>query len=155
MSASGNKLGPEVFEAMLVAMSEGVYGLDDRGRCIFINPSALRLLGYTREECLERDLHELIHGRYPMGAPYPREDCPIIQALQRGETLRQKETVLWHRDGSPVPVIASAAPFVQDGQVCGLVVSIVDVSAEAQERIGEAGSRINDVIADLHRQSRF
>ncbi len=47
--------------AMLESVGEGIYGLDNAGRCTFINRAAAAMLGYEPEECLGRNMHELIH----------------------------------------------------------------------------------------------
>ena len=44
-------------------------------------------------------------------APYPEEDCPLVQARKAGETLQDAEDWLVRKDGSIVRVTHSSAPF--------------------------------------------
>ena len=37
-------------ETLLESATEGIYGIDLRGRCMFVNSSAARMLGYTAAE---------------------------------------------------------------------------------------------------------
>ena len=65
---------------------EAIYGIDTEGRCIFCNPSCLRLLGYHNEsDLLGRNVHEMIHHTRPDGSPYPNAECRILQSLSGRE----------------------------------------------------------------------
>ena len=48
-------------ELILESTGEGIYGIDLRGRCIFINEAGAAMLGYTPDEVLGRSMHYLIH----------------------------------------------------------------------------------------------
>lgn len=119
-------------EALLDSAAEGIYGVDLRGRCTFVNRAAAEMLGYTREEMLGRNMHALVHGKYPDGRPYPAEECRIVQAVNNPANgaggLRNCEETLWRKDGSPVVVEHSAELVVLDGEVRGTVVTLRDVS---------------------------
>jgi PAS domain S-box-containing protein len=129
-------------QALLDAAMEGIFGLDAAGLCSFINPAACRLLGYTAEECLGRNMHQLTHYKRPDGSPYPIEECPIYRALSEGQNVNLIEETLWRKDGSPLHTLYSVASLVDaDGTVTGAVVSMYDVEdrlrAEAALRASE------------------
>lgn len=116
------------WRALLDSSLEGVFGMDADGSCTYINDAALRLLGYTAEECLGRNMHRLVHYKHVDGTPYPIEECPIYQAFMSGRDERLIEEVLWRKDGSPVPALYSCSPIMQDGEMVGAVVTVVDIS---------------------------
>jgi len=67
--------------AMLDSVGDGIFGLDTSGRCTFTNRAGSRILGYAQEECLGRNMHELVHSRRADGSPYPEQECPIHQCV--------------------------------------------------------------------------
>ncbi len=46
---------------LLAALGEGVYGVNSDGICTFINPRAPSIVGYERDEVIEKDQHTLFH----------------------------------------------------------------------------------------------
>jgi len=116
-------------QQVLAALDEGVYGVDRDGRCIFINPAALRLLGYASEdEVLGQDNHALFHHRRQDGSPYPHEECPIHQTLLDGQVRHVNEDWFWRKDGHGLPVAMRVAPLREDGTLQGAVVAFHDIT---------------------------
>ncbi len=124
------------YEWVLANVADGIYGLDAEGRVEFVNPSAVRLTGYPAAEQRGFDQHALLHHSHLDGSPYPREECPVWQAISSGRTVLADDEVFWRQDGVPVPVELIAVPTVEDGRVTGVIVSFRDLSerrnAEAQ-----------------------
>jgi len=54
-------------EQILSAAGEGIYGVDRNGLTTFVNPAAARLLGWSSDELIGRNLHETIHHTKPDG----------------------------------------------------------------------------------------
>ncbi|MEP6775765.1 MAG: PAS domain S-box protein [Chloroflexota bacterium] len=118
--------------AVMNATTEGIFGLDRTGRCTFLNPAAVELLGYTEEECLGRIIHELMHYKHLDGSPYPFKHCPTYQVLQGNGSVRLVDEVMWRKDGTPLPVLYSCAPKLEGNNVVGCVVTVVDISERRQ-----------------------
>jgi len=70
-------------ELILDSVGDGIYGVDLEGRLTFINRAGARSLGYTREQLIGGDLHEVIHHSHADGTPYSKSTNPILQALRR------------------------------------------------------------------------
>ncbi len=122
------------WQALLDSSLEGVFGMDMQARCTYINRAAQNLLGYTAEECLGRNMHELTHYKRPDGSPYPLEECPIYHAFRSGRGARLIEEILWRKDGTPVPALSSCSPIIEDGIVVGSIVTIVDITEQKRAR---------------------
>jgi PAS domain S-box-containing protein len=114
--------------AVMNATTEGIFGLDRTGHCTFLNPAAVELLGYTEEECLGRNIHNLTHYKHLDGSPYPFEQCPTYRVLQGEGLVRLSDEVMWRKDGTPLPVLYSCAPKLEGTHVVGCVVTLVDIS---------------------------
>jgi PAS domain S-box-containing protein len=121
---------------VLESTGEGIFGVDDLGRLMFINSAAATLLGYARDELLGRPIHDVIHYRRADGSPYPAHQCPMHGSFKNGITARIDDEVLWRKDGSKFDVEYSSTPLRKDGNLVGAVIVFRDISerklAEAQ-----------------------
>jgi PAS domain S-box-containing protein len=117
--------------AAVAASADAVYIVDALGRIKFLNPAALRILGYKNErQLLGRPSHDTIHYLRGDGTPFPAAECPLLRPRASGETVRVEDDWFVRQDGSLVPVAYSSAPVpLPDGR--GAVVSFRERS-EAQ-----------------------
>jgi PAS domain S-box-containing protein len=128
----------ELLEALLDTVADAVYLVDPDGRVEFLNPAALRVLGYDHpSELVGRISHPTIHYKYPDGSHFPTEDCPMLRPRVTGETVHINEDWFVRRDGTMVPVAYSSAALPMRGGR-GAVVAFRDISdqlaAEAHRR---------------------
>ncbi|WP_412478189.1 PAS domain S-box protein [Azonexus sp. IMCC34839] len=124
---------------LLDASASGLYGMDTEGRIVFINEAACQMLGYTKEKLVGRPVHATLHHSYADGTPFPAGDCPMLQALRRGQPVSNDDDTFWRADGSRLPVASATRPMVRDGQIVGAVVSFVDTSQ--RKMVDEARAR--------------
>ena len=121
----------EHFLLLLDSAGEGIFGIDTEGRCTFVNPAAISMLGYSREELMGREVHPLIHHSRANGTPFPKVECPMFRAVREGKATRTNNEVLWCRNGNSFPADYSAHPIVDEGRILGAVVVFRNV-AEAR-----------------------
>jgi PAS domain S-box-containing protein len=122
----------EIAQAALKAMEVGVYTVDHRGTCSFINEAALSILGYgTADEVLGRNMHDLIHHTRADGTSYPQAECPLLDSITSGRAVRLANEMLWRKDGTFFVAEYSSAPIRRDGQVVGSVVTFRDQAERA------------------------
>ncbi|MEZ5299805.1 MAG: PAS domain-containing protein [Verrucomicrobiales bacterium] len=117
------------FQLFIESAASGIYGLDRDGICTFCNPRAVELLGYaSQDELVGRRMHDLIHHTRGDGTAFPREDCGIFKALERNKVVHLESETLWKKNGSSFYADCWSSPVIQDGEVCGAVVSFYDVT---------------------------
>jgi diguanylate cyclase (GGDEF)-like protein/PAS domain S-box-containing protein len=121
---------------LLHAVGDGIFGVDATGKLTFVNPAAMRMLGFSEEEMLGRDAHALIHYSHEDGSNYPVEDCPMYASYAKATENRVTEEVLWRKDGSYFPVDYSSTPIIKDSRVIGVVVNFKDITES--KRMNEA-----------------
>ncbi|KQP26533.1 PAS domain S-box protein [Methylobacterium sp. Leaf100] len=109
-------------------LSEAVFRLSADDTITFANPAAEAMLGWPAGTLIGRNLHATAHHHHADGRPFPRGDCAVVQALEAGVALRHRETVFFRRDGTPLDVITSNAPIVEDGVVGGAVLTVTDIT---------------------------
>ena len=117
---------------LLHSAGEGIFGVDVTGLVTFVNPAALRLLGFAAEELLGQRAHAVIHHSHEDGSNYPEVDCPMYASYTQGAENQVIDEVLWRKDGSSFPVEYSSTPITKDGKVTGAVVTFRDVTDRKQ-----------------------
>jgi PAS domain S-box-containing protein len=127
-------------ELILKTVGEGIIGIDRQGKTMFVNPSALAMVGYTAEEFIGRSHHSLVHHTRPDGSPYPEEACPVRTSFRDGQIYRVTDEVFWRKDGTSFPVEYISTPMVEDGEIIGAVLTFQDITErrEYEEQLREA-----------------
>lgn len=115
-------------EMILESVGEGIFGIDLNGRLTFINQAGANALGYNLEEIVGHDMFEVIQHSDANGALYASSTSPILQGMQRQETIRMRGESFWRQGGNPIPVEYCASPLMDNGQILGMVVVFQDVS---------------------------
>lgn len=117
-------------DAILANTQMAVFLMDDRQHCVFANPAAEALTGYTFSELQAQPLHDVIHNKRPDGSVYPLEECPIDRAFpERAHT--HGEELFVAPDGSFYPVGFTASPVLDDAGIpIGTVIEARDIREE-------------------------
>jgi PAS domain S-box-containing protein len=115
-------------QLILQAAGEGIYGVNADGNTTFVNPAAQRILGYTADELVGRNMHAILHHTRVDGRPYAAGDCPIYAAFHDGQVHEVGDEVFWHKDGYPVAVEYTSTPIREGDRPVGAVVVFRDVS---------------------------
>src|ERR1700684_3280581 len=144
---------------ILDSATEGIFGCDAEGTCLFSNASAARMLGYSdARELIGKNMHSLEHHTRKDGTPYPLEECPIYLGFQKGVSVHRDDEVYWRKDGTSFPVEYWSHPVVREGRTLGAVITFIDITerkqAEAALRKSEEKNRIllqinNAIITNL------
>ena len=113
-------------------LGEGLHVVDERGRIVFSNPAACRLLGWNEEEMLDAPGHQFIHARRPDGSHFPAEECPLYLALLSDQALINHEDAFWTKDGRLLPVSVTMTTIHRDGRVAGAVLAFQDITLRRQ-----------------------
>jgi PAS domain S-box-containing protein len=115
-------------QLILQAAGEGIYGVNADGNTTFVNPAAQRILGYTADELVGRNMHAILHHTHADGRPYAACDCPIYAAFSDGQVHEVGDEVFWHKDGHPVAVEYTSTPIREGERLVGAVVVFRDIS---------------------------
>lgn len=139
---------------LLDSAGEGIYGADPEGRCVFINPAALNMLGFRAEEVLGLDQHGLFHHHRPDGSVYPHADCPIHQTLRDGQA-REVEDAFIRRDGTFLDVHVTVTPMRAGDHSEGAVVVFRDITEHKrlQRELGRLAT--TDSLTGIANRRRF
>ena len=126
-------LNKEGVQQLLEYADEGIYSVDLEGDCTFINPSALRMLGYNDEsQLLGKHIHPLIHHTRADGSPCLDKECRVYASTRHGKVFHVDDELLWRADGSSFPVEYRTAPTRVNGVINGSVVTFSDITKRKQ-----------------------
>jgi diguanylate cyclase (GGDEF)-like protein/PAS domain S-box-containing protein len=135
-------------EIVLNSLGDGLFELDGNGEVSFINPAALKMLGYQGREVVGQNLHELIHHKKEDGSPYAEADCPILATLRDGKEHYLGDEVFWTKRGEVLPVACRTTPLIEDGAVAGMVGTFRDITwrKEAEVELQRSRQFMENVI---------
>ncbi len=110
------------------AMGEGVYALDTHGDCIFINPETENLTGWSREELIGNNIHNIIHFQTHEGKHVAAEDCPANKSIEQGKIYYSEDEHFTNKKGELFPVSIKSVPLYEEDHIIGSVAIFHDVS---------------------------
>jgi PAS domain S-box-containing protein len=126
---AGERESRRLLETVTSNATLALFILNERQHCVYMNPAAEALTGFTLAEVQARPLHDFVHHQHSDGHPYPLADCPIDQAFPQNEQTHGQE-VFVHKDGRFYPAAFTASPIREGGQPVGTIVEVRDISAE-------------------------
>ncbi|MEO5349035.1 MAG: response regulator [Magnetococcus sp. YQC-3] len=114
---------------ILNAVGEGLYGIDLHGLVTFVNPVAVRMLGWDAGVLFgqsHRIFHHAPDGKEEDG--HPCTLCALPVTLAEGQSHHEEQATFWCRDGSAFMVEYTASPIHEHGRFKGVVVVFRDIT---------------------------
>lgn len=144
-------------QLILGAAGEGIYGVNSDGVTTFVNPAAERMLGWTAEDLVGREVHSIIHHSHINGDPYHVEHCPIYNAFREGIVRRVDDEVFWRNDGKPIRVEYTSTPIRDHGLVIGAVIVFRDITERkiAEEKLHAALAEVDRLRERLELENAY
>jgi len=131
--------------------------LDEHQNCVFMNPAAEQLTGFTFDEMRDgRTLHDIVHHTHANGSEYPASECPINMAFP-SQSQTKGEEVFIHRDGHFFDVAFAASPILDaSGEAAGTVIEVRDITKRKaiEQELRDADRRKDEFIATLAHELR-
>jgi PAS domain S-box-containing protein len=109
-------------------LAEGIYVLNGYGNIVFMNPEAERLLGWTRTELMNKNVHDVFHCRKADSSPLTFEECGIYKVIKTGIPLVSNEEVFVRKDGTVFPISVISNPIIENGRVVAAVTAFRDIT---------------------------
>ncbi|MCW5624839.1 MAG: sigma 54-interacting transcriptional regulator [Burkholderiales bacterium] len=142
---------------LLDAAGEGIYGVNARGITTFVNPAGQRLLGWSAEELVGRNMHAVVHHSHADGSPYPSQNCPIYAAFRQGTVHQVDDEVFWRKDGTAIHVEYTSTPILERGLPVGAVIVFRDITGrqETERRLRTALEEVERLRERLELENAY
>jgi two-component system sensor histidine kinase TtrS len=137
---------------ILDSVADGIYGVDLQGNSTFVNKAMEDITGWTGEEIIGLNQHEILHHTREDGSPNPPLECPVYKTFHENKARFVEDDLFWRKDGTSFPVEYSSNP-VQDenGKTVGSVVVFRDISNKRKSE--EAARQYQSELAHVARLS--
>jgi PAS domain S-box-containing protein len=122
------------------------------GRFSFMNKRAMELYG---TDFLGVDLKTNVDKlvvKWPDGRLCGVDEVPAGRALFKGEVVRNEELIIYHANGTPIPILASAVPIRdKEGNLVSAIVMFEDITERklAEEAVRVSEKRRLDVLDSI------
>lgn len=114
---------------LVSASSNGIFGVDATGRCVFCNPTALRLLNVAENDSLIGSDSLAFFGR---------DNPELAVRLRRslaGETVHEENVVFKGGDGNAFPIELRLDPIIAEGELSGVVATFSDITERQKKQL--------------------
>jgi len=144
-------------DLLLNAVGEGIYGFDQQGNAVFINPAASSMTGWDSAELLGQNIHQYHHHSHADGSDYPATDCHIYGTLKDGISRKINGEVFWRKDGTSFPVEYTTTAVYKDKTIIGAVAVFRDVSEQhaADLALRQALVEVQSLTNELQRENTY
>lgn len=144
-------------QLILSAAGEGIYGVDAKGNTTFVNPAAERILGWSADELIGKNVHAAIHHSHTDGSDYCVHDCPIYAAFKDGAVHKVDNEVFWSKSGQPMAVEYTSTPIMDHGHLVGAVVVFRDISdrKETEAKLRKALAEVEKLKHKLELENAY
>jgi two-component system sensor histidine kinase/response regulator len=128
-------LNAEYKNSMIVNnVVDGIFGVDQRGKIVFFNASAEKLLGYREQEVFNRDYREIIYNNYPAEAPsWQALRIQILTCINTGQDKQIDQDYFFSRAGKKIPVTYSISVIKDKASHFKAVITFHHISDQALE----------------------
>lgn len=116
-------------ESLFNSIGDGAIATDEFGKITRINPTALRILGFTERECIGAWFPKKIVALNEKNVPISLVDRPITKAFLTGKTISEK-TYYRKKNGQQIPVSITVSAIMLQGRPVGAIEVFRDITLE-------------------------
>ncbi len=131
-------------DALINSSVIGVFIYQEEGEIVFANDTFLKLIGYSKEEILGKDVLDLISG----SKEYIAEQRKIIKRRMRGELFSYEDKIHLYKtkNGAIIPASVFAYTINYNNKPSGILVAIDRTKEESFKHLYFALSQINQLV---------
>jgi PAS domain S-box-containing protein len=130
-------------ESVLTSVPDAIITLNAQHRVIDWNPGAVKMFGYTRDRAIGQQLDDLVARD-----EHRAEAAGKTRLVLSGRSVKPFETVRYHKNGTPLHVMASGSPILIDNNLVGIVAVYTDITdrVHAETALRESEERFRTLV---------
>ncbi len=135
-------------ESTVQTMTEGLVVTDADGKFTFVNPAAARMLGYTPNEMIDREVLSFV----------PKDHHAVVRRAdeKRSQGLSDRyELAFLNRDGSRRTLLVSGGPRIQGAKFGGTMAVLTDITDRKQMEEEIRALSLHDELTGLYNRRGF
>ncbi len=136
------------YELILETVGEGIIGVDSKGKITFANSSAVKMLGWNKEELAGQSVQLFLHPP-DSTIDYDEATSPIHSALADGVEHHVNNELFFCKDKNALPVEYVCVPINDSGKTAGVVLTFEDITK--RKDLEEATLQARDVALESAR----
>jgi diguanylate cyclase (GGDEF)-like protein/PAS domain S-box-containing protein len=141
---------------ILSSLGEGVYGVNTKGYINFVNPAALKILNYDKEDDLiASDAYTKLHYLDENGNPVVREKSYLLEIYSNAGVLRDWRTHFTDSKGQLIPVSCTVVPLMVSDKHEGSVIAFRDISKQQSMEKQLRWQATHDPLTSLYNRRYF
>lgn len=121
----------DITEEFLKNIVEGAYGVESDGTIVFINQTALQLLGYKKKEVIGKNPHVLFHSHPSHNNCIGEGDCPL-EVARKNQVPFSGRDLFFKKNGLPFSVAVRVTPLLHESAPGRAVVLFHDITQEVE-----------------------
>lgn len=151
---SSKKMSKEIFNIMVTAAKDAIVMIDNNGKVSFWNKSAEKIFGYSEEEILNKDLHEILTPKLYKEAS--KKGFAKFRKTGAGAAIGQTlELSAFRKNGEEFPIELSLSAFKSDNEWNSIAV-MRDISdrKEKEEKIKQQAAFVKNNPAPVLKSNK-
>jgi len=139
----------EELSLILNSSQDAIIGLSLEGNHTFANSSALEMLGYSLDELIGKNGHNLWHYSKVDEKHCGVEDCPLVQKIKSG-VYQRSEDVFYKKNGAAFDVEILQNPIIKNKKIVGTILSFHDITEKKRlKKISEHEHQLADLYLNI------
>ena len=136
------------YELIVNSVTDGIYGVDIKGQCTFVNQAMQDMTGWKSNELLGKKLLPILHHTRKDGSLTSVAECPMYDSFLDSTPHFNSDDIFWKKNGESISVEYSSTPINdQSGKLMGGVVVFRNISErkEASEKLQQHQLQLSHV----------
>jgi PAS domain S-box-containing protein len=119
-------------EAMLSSIGDGVIAVDQDEKIILVNPQAENLLGFKKEELLNRRFIDTLQLVDEEDVAIPSAERPIQKVFDTNKKNTSRDLYYIRKNKTKLSVVITSAPIILNGTTVGAINVFRDITKEKE-----------------------
>lgn len=140
---------------ILRSAGEGIIGIDENEKVIFVNPAALNMWGITEDEFVGKQIHDCLPFDPKSRHAVHDRACPFYLAYKINKTSQITNILLTRKDNTSIWIEYTCSPLVVSDRTIGAVIVSADITRRRESEHHLESLAHFDILTGFPNRSRF